>query len=119
MRILPLSEKTNDYALELEKTMTAAGLRVSTDLRGAKVQAKIRDAQLELIPYMAVVGPKEAEAGAIALRDRIEGDLGAMPLDTAMDKLQKEIAERTIRQVAQRSPVSSPEESAGTVGNEY
>ncbi|MEM8732688.1 MAG: threonine--tRNA ligase, partial [Planctomycetota bacterium] len=119
VRILPLSEKTNDYALELEKSMTAAGLRVSTDLRGAKVQAKIRDAQLELIPYMAVVGPKEAEAGAIALRDRIDGDLGAMPIDKAMDKLLTEVAERTIRQVAQRSPVNAPEESAGTVGNEY
>ncbi|MFK7735601.1 MAG: threonine--tRNA ligase [Pirellulaceae bacterium] len=119
VRILPLSEKTNDYALELQQTMTAAGMRVSTDLRGAKVQAKIRDAQLELIPYMAVVGPKEAEAGAVALRDRIEGDLGAMPIATAMDKLLKEVEERTIRQVAKRSEVSDPQQAAGDVGNEY
>lgn len=117
VRILPLSEKTNEYALELEQKMSAAGLRVSTDLRGAKVQAKIRDAQLELIPYMAVVGPKEAEAGAIALRDRIEGDLGAIPFDEAMDKLLREVSERTIRQVAKRGEVIGGEESNAT--NEY
>ncbi|MEM7474465.1 MAG: threonine--tRNA ligase [Planctomycetota bacterium] len=118
VRILPLSEKTNDYALDLEQKMSAAGLRVSTDLRGAKVQAKIRDAQLELIPYMAVVGPKEAEAGAIALRDRIDGDLGAMPFDDAMAKLLQEVNQRTIRQVAKRSEIMETESSNGS-GNEY
>lgn len=120
VRLLPLSEKTNDYALELEKKMTAAGLRVTTDLRGAKVQAKIRDAQLELIPYMAVVGPKEAEVGAVALRDRIEGDLGAMPFDQAMQKLLEEVSQRTIRQVAKReAEVQIPETSATAGKHEY
>jgi threonyl-tRNA synthetase len=119
VRLLPLSEKTNDYALELERKMTAAGLRVTTDVRGAKVQAKIRDAQLELIPYMAVVGPKEAEAGAIALRDRIDGDLGAMPFDQAMQKLLAEIANRTIRQVAQRETDTPVPESSSSTAHEY
>lgn len=119
VRILPLSEKTNDFALELEAKMSAAGLRVSTDLRGAKVQAKIRDAQLDLIPYMAVVGPKEAEAGAVALRDRIEGDLGAMPVDEAMKKLLDEVSGRVIRQVAEREEVAEMPENAETSGNEY
>ncbi len=110
VRLLPLSEKTNAYALDLERQMTAAGLRVSTDLRGAKVQAKIRDAQLELIPYMAVVGPKEAEAGAIALRDRIDGDLGAMPFTSALEKLLDEVKNKTIRQVVKReAAVPEPE----------
>lgn len=118
VRILPLSEKTNDYALDLEQRMSAAGFRVSTDLRGAKVQAKIRDAQLELIPYMAVVGPKEAEADAIALRDRIDGNLGAMPYAEVMEKLQKEVAERTIRQVAKRAEATQPTEEAAS-GHEY
>lgn len=104
VRLLPLSEKSNDYAYELERKMTAAGLRVSTDARGAKVQAKIRDAQLELIPYMAVVGPKEQEAGALALRDRIDGDLGSMPVEDAMKKLLDEVSQRTIRQVVEREP---------------
>jgi threonyl-tRNA synthetase len=119
VRILPLSEKTNDYALQLEKKMQAAGLRVSTDLRGAKVQAKIRDAQLELIPYMAVVGPKEAESNAIALRDRIEGNLGAIPVDEVMHKLQTEIAERTIRQVAKRSEIVEPTQEVSSGKHEY
>lgn len=117
IRILPLSEKTNDYALDLEQKMSAAGFRVSTDLRGAKVQAKIRDAQLELIPYMAVVGPKEAEAGAIALRDRIDGNLGAMPFEEAMAKLQQEVTERQIRQVAKRGEIIESEPTGS--GGEY
>lgn len=119
VRILPLSEKTNDYALELEQEMTAAGLRVSTDIRGAKVQAKIRDAQLELIPYMAVVGPKEAEAGAIALRDRIDGDLGAMQFDQALEKLLGEVANKTIRQIAKKSDNPAPPESVSDGKHEY
>ncbi len=84
VRICPLSEKSNDYALELEKEFTEAGFRVSTDLRGAKVQAKIRDAQLELIPYMAVVGPREAETRSIALRDRLAGELGTKPVSEVL-----------------------------------
>ncbi len=121
VRILPLSEKSNDYAYELEARFLAAGLRVSTDARGAKVQAKIRDAQLELIPYMAVVGPKEQEAGALALRDRIEGDLGAMPVDQALQKLLDEVNQRTIRQVARTESTSGPSELSvsGTANFEY
>lgn len=118
IRLLPLSEKTNDYAFELERKLTAAGLRVTTDARGAKVQAKIRDAQLELIPYMAVVGPKEAEVGAVALRDRISGDLGAMPFEEALAKLLAEVENRTIRQVVQRES-TTPEPEAQTSSHEY
>ncbi|MEZ6136236.1 MAG: threonine--tRNA ligase [Pirellulaceae bacterium] len=118
VRLLPLSEKTNDYALELEKKLTEAGLRVTTDVRGAKVQAKIRDAQLELIPYMAVVGPKEAEMGAVALRDRIEGDLGAMPFADVLDKLLTEVKNKTIRQVAAREE-SAPEPEPQHSSHEY
>jgi len=114
VRILPLSEKSNDYAYELERQMILLGLRVSTDARGAKVQAKIRDAQLELIPYMAIVGPKEQEAGALALRDRIDGDLGAMPVDQALKKLLDEVEQRTIRQVAQSHNEPQPAEAAVT-----
>ena len=119
VRLLPLSEKTNDYALQLQSKMTAAGLRVTTDMRGAKVQAKIRDAQLELIPYMAVVGPKEAEAGALALRDRIDGDLGAMPVDQAVDKLLAEVRDRTIRQVVKREAEPDLPELSPTGQHEY
>ncbi len=120
IRILPLSEKTNDVALELERRLTGLGFRVTTDVRGAKVQAKIRDAQLELIPYMAVIGPKEAESGSVALRDRIEGDLGAMKIEDAIAKLQKEVADRLIRQVVTKeTKVAEIPESATSVQNEY
>ncbi len=120
IRILPLSEKTNDVALELDKRLTALGFRVTTDLRGAKVQAKIRDAQLELIPYMMVVGPKEAESGSVALRDRIEGDLGAMKIEDAIAKLQKEVADRLIRQaVVSEAPTAEIPENAIAANNEY
>lgn len=119
VRILPLSEKTNEYALQIEQQMKAVGLRVSTDVRGAKVQAKIRDAQLELIPYMAVVGPKEAETGAIALRDRLEGDLGALPIEQVLQKLQTEVQQRAIRQVAKRSEIVEPTQETSSGLHEY
>ena len=99
-RILTISEKSNGYAARVEEEFRKAGFRVSLDLRSAKVNAKVRDAQLELIPYMVIVGPAEAEAGTVALRDRLEGDLGSMPLDAALSRLQNEVRERRIRQVA-------------------
>ena len=108
IRICPLSEKTNDYAVELEKVFTEAGFRVTTDLRGAKVQAKIRDAQLDLIPYMAVIGPKEAETRSIALRDRIAGELGTKPLDEVIAMLNEEVNSRRIRQVADKKFAEPP-----------
>jgi threonyl-tRNA synthetase len=118
IRICPLSEKTNEYALEIERLFTEAGFRVATDQRDAKVQAKIRDAQLELIPYMAVVGPKEAESRSIALRDRLDGDLGAKPIAEVMAMLQREVDERRIRTVA-KSAVAESAEPSGTPENEY
>jgi threonyl-tRNA synthetase len=118
IRILPLSEKSNDYALQLEKELTDAGFRVTTDLRGAKVQAKIRDAQVELIPYMAVVGPKEAETHSAALRDRLQGDLGAMPVTEMIAKLSEEVRERSIRHVV-KNELPTAEETSKEVANEY
>ena len=100
VRVLPLSEKTNDYGEQVRRQLAAAGFRVTADFHSAKVQAKIREAQLELVPYMMVVGPREAEAGAVALRDRLDGDLGAMPLEAAIARLREEVDQRTIRQVA-------------------
>jgi threonyl-tRNA synthetase len=103
VRVLPLSDKSLDYARQVEQRFREAGFRVSIDTRNAKVQAKIRDAQLDLIPYMAVVGPKEAEQEAVALRDRIDGDLGTMPIGAALERLRQEVASRKIRQVAKSS----------------
>lgn len=117
VRVLPLSEKSDDYAKEVCQRFAAAGFRVTTDLRSAKVQAKIRDAQLELIPYMLVVGPREAESGQVAVRDRIDGDLGAMPLEEALRRLTEEVQQRTIRQVAENKSAAFSDDDEES--NEY
>ena len=99
-RIMVVSQKVEEYGRQVEARLKAAGLRVSGDYRAEKIGSKIRDAQLELIPYMLVIGPREAETGQVALRDRLAGDLGALPVDAVVARLQEEIAAKTIRQVA-------------------
>jgi threonyl-tRNA synthetase len=110
IRVLPLSEKSDDYAQDVASRLRQSGFRVTTDLQSAKLQAKIRDAQIDLIPYMVVVGPKEAEQDAVALRCRIDGDLGVMSYTDALQKLTQERDQRTIRQVV-KSTFSAVEES--------
>ncbi len=104
-----VSQKVEEYGRKVQERLSQAGLRVTGDYRAEKIGAKIRDAQLELIPYMFIIGGREAEEGKVSVRDRLEGDLGPMPLDQAIAKLQTEIRDKTIRQVVKRS---------GAVGNE-
>ncbi len=94
--VLPLSEKIADYAKELTKKLGAVGFRVHLDDRNEKLQAKIRDAQLQKIPYMLVVGAKEAEASTVSVRHRTKGDLGARPLDEFIATLNAEIAQKSV-----------------------
>ncbi len=98
VRVLPLSDKSLEYAIQVARQLSDAGLKVTVDERDGKVQAKIRDAQLDLVNYMAVVGPKEAESGEIALRDRIDGDLGSMKIAEVIAKLKQEVDQRVVRQ---------------------
>lgn len=91
VKIIPVSDKQNDYADEVCKKLKAEGIRVSIDKRAEKMGWKIRQAQLEKIPYMLVIGDKEIEAGAVAVRSRKEGDIGAMPVDDLVGKLMAEI----------------------------
>jgi threonyl-tRNA synthetase len=98
VRVLTVSDKSEEYGRQVEQRLAAAGLRVTGDYRAEKLGAKVRDAQLELIPYMLVVGPRDAESGSVSVRDRVDGDLGAMPLDELVAKLVHEVAERTVRQ---------------------
>ena len=100
IRVLPLSEKTDDYAVAVAEKLRAAGFRVTTDLQSARVQAKIREAQLDLVPYMLVCGPKEAEQNAVAVRCRIDGDLGVLSLDEAISRLVAERDQKLIRQIS-------------------
>ena len=98
-RVMVVSQKVEEYGRQVEARLRQAGLRVSGDYRAEKIGSKIRDAQLELIPTMFVLGGREAERGEVALRDRLEGDLGAMPLEAAIGRLQAEIDAKTIRRV--------------------
>jgi threonyl-tRNA synthetase len=88
--VLPLSEKIADYAKQVTEKLKAAGFRVHLDERNEKLQAKIRDAQMEKIPYMLVLGGKEAEAGTASVRHRTKGDQGAIPLDQFIADLRAE-----------------------------
>ena len=97
VRVLTVSEKSEEYGRQIERRLLEAGLRATGDFRPEKLGAKIRDAQLELIPYMFVVGPRDAEGQTVSIRDRIDGDLGALPFEAALAKLQAEIAARTVR----------------------
>jgi threonyl-tRNA synthetase len=89
--VLPISEKTADYARQVYERLMAEDLRVELDDRDESRSArKIRDAQLEKVPYMLVVGAKEAEAGAVAVRSREKGDEGAVPLAEFVARIKSE-----------------------------
>jgi len=112
VRVLPISEKVAGYAQRVLARLTEKGFRAGLDLRAEKIGAKIRDAQLEKIPAMLVVGAKEAETEAVSFRDRIAGDLGAMPLADALARLEAECTSRQTRQSAAPPPPAPAEEGA-------
>ncbi|HKG21484.1 MAG TPA: threonine--tRNA ligase [Blastocatellia bacterium] len=91
-RVLSISEKTVDYAREVYDRLTEAGVRAELDVRDDKIGAKIRDAQLEKVPYMLITGAKEVEARAVAVRSREKGDEGALPLDEFVGRIRTEAA---------------------------
>jgi threonyl-tRNA synthetase len=99
-RVLTISEKFTEYGKKVEAELKARGFRVTGDYRPEKVNAKVREAQLEKVPYMLVVGEKEQAAGSVAVRDRIDGDLGPMPLAELAERLAREVLEKRIRQVS-------------------
>ena len=86
VKLLPVTDRAADYAAEMAAKLTAQGFRVEVDGRNEKIGKKIREAQLEKVPYMLVVGDRDMEAGTVSVRHRAEGDLGAMSLEdfTAM-----------------------------------
>src|SRR5271168_3658694 len=94
--VLPLSEKRMEYANKITKQLKDAGFRDHHDDRNEKLQAKIRDAQLQKIPYMLVLGGREAEAGTVGVRHRTKGDLGPRPLAQFIADLRVEVDSRAI-----------------------
>lgn len=88
--ILPISDKFNDYAYDLMKEFKDKGIRVVVDTRAEKIGYKIREAQLQRLPYMLVVGEKEVEGRLVSVRKRDEGDLGQMGVESFIDKIIEE-----------------------------
>ncbi len=108
IRVLSVSDKTADYARGVLDRLLEHGFRAAIDHRAEKIGAKIRDAQLEKIPVMLVVGAKEAESGSVAYRDRHDGDQGSMSLEAAIERLETERRERVVRHVVEAS--ATPED---------
>ena len=95
-RVLPVSEKVSAYADEVAAALRAAGVRAGVDGSQDKLGAKIRLAQVEKVPYMLVVGGKEAESRQVSVRSRKAGDEGALPLENIVERLKQEISERVL-----------------------
>jgi threonyl-tRNA synthetase len=94
--VLPLSEKFSEYAQQVVRQLKDAGVRAHLDDRNEKLQAKIRDAQLQKIPYMLILGGKEAEAGTVSVRHRVKGDLGPRPLSEFIAAVQQEATSHAV-----------------------
>ena len=96
VRLLPISDKLNDYARALLDRCKAEGLRVTLDEHSDKLGAKIRRAELDKVPYTLVIGQKEAEANSVSVRSRARGDEGVLPADAFLARLKTEIATRAL-----------------------
>jgi threonyl-tRNA synthetase len=96
VRILTISEKSEAFATDALAQLKAAGLRVSLDNSPEKVGAKIRNAQLQRIPYMLVIGEKEAAAASVSVRHARKGDLGVRLLADFLSEVSREVAERSL-----------------------
>jgi threonyl-tRNA synthetase len=95
--VLPISDRFNEQAQAVVRTLRADGFRVEADLRSEKIGAKIRDAQLKKIPFMLVIGEREAEAGTVAVRDRVKGDTGAVPVAEFSARLKSLVESRALQ----------------------
>lgn len=95
-KILTITDRADEAARALERRLSAEGMRVELDLRNEKIGFKIREAQVEKVPYMFVLGDKEAETGAVAVRSRKQGDLGTMDVESVVRKLTDEIRTKAL-----------------------
>lgn len=95
VKILPITDNQHEYAKQVKEDLAKKGIRVVLDERNEKIGYKIREAQLEKVPYMLVIGDKEVEAKTVAIRSREEGDIGTMAVGDFEEKLLKEIENKT------------------------
>jgi len=94
--ILPITDRQNEYAKEVLARLTSAGFRAELDDRSEKVNLKIREAQLQKVPYMLVIGDREAQAGQVSVRNRKAGDQGAVPVEDFIRRLSDKVASKDL-----------------------
>ncbi len=97
VKLLPVADRHFDYVNEIKKVLESKGMRVEVDSRSEKIGYKIREAQLEKVPYMFIIGDKDIEANTVSVRHRKDGDLGAMKLDDFIAMAVEEIETKTIK----------------------
>ena len=95
VKVLPITDRQQAYANQIAESLTSADLRVEVDLRNEKVGLKIREAAMAKVPYMVIVGDREVEASTLAIRKRGGENLGTMELEPFLNKLKKEVQDRT------------------------
>ena len=96
VKVIPVSERHLEYAESVRKMLSGNGRRVETDERNEKLGYKIRQAQLEKVPYMLIVGDKEVEGGTVSIRSRKNGDMGSMKAEDFSESLKKEIEDKLL-----------------------
>jgi threonyl-tRNA synthetase len=94
VKVLPITDRAHDYAKELAAKLNAVNIHAETDCRSEKLGYKIREAQMQKVPYMLVIGDRDMENGTVSVRTRGGVDLGAMTPDEFMLRCLKEIAEK-------------------------
>ena len=94
--VLPITDRVNDYAQEIAGELLVSGFRVEANLRSEKIGAKIRDAQLQKVPFMLVVGDREKEQRTVAVRERAKGDIGVLPMDQFREMAQRLVKTRAL-----------------------
>ena len=94
--IIPIADRHADFAHRVERQLQDAGLRVEVDLRSERMNAKVRDAQLQKVPYMLVIGDKEQESDSVALRLRTNENVGALPLAEFIATASRQNADRSL-----------------------
>jgi threonyl-tRNA synthetase len=92
VRVLPIADRHAAYARQVQEGLAEAGFRVTVDGSNERISYKVRQAQVEHVPYMAVVGDREAEAGGVSVRSRSAGDLGSLTIASLLERLQQEVA---------------------------
>ena len=97
IKLLPIADRHLDYIYDVKDKLEKAGYRVEVDSRNEKIGYKIREAQLEKVPYMLLVGDKDIENNTVSIRNRVDGDIGSMSMDEFMAIINKENEEKTIK----------------------